>query len=95
MMTLLFGIKDVIWRSFCFQNKDTITLRQAFISIYILCKSDEASFNILVTENIKDFRRNFKTPKFQSVAMATVATGYPQNTVSSRSSWDKHILKIW
>ena len=50
MMTLLFGIKDVIWRSFCFQNKDTITLRQAFISIYILCKSDEASFNILVTE---------------------------------------------
>ena len=90
MMTLLFGIKDVIWRSFCFQNKDTITLRQAFISIYILCKSDEASFNILVTENIKDFRRNFKTPKFQSVA-----TGYPQNIVSSRSSWDKHILKIW
>ena len=58
MMTLLFGIKDVIWQSFCFQNKDTITLRQAFISIYILCKSDEASFNILVTENIKDFRRN-------------------------------------
>ena len=60
MMTLLFGIKDVICRSFCFQNKDAITLRQAFISIY---KSDEASFNILVTENIKDFRRNFKTLK--------------------------------
>ena len=94
-MTLLFGIKGVIWRSFCFQNKDTITLRQAFISIYILCKSDEASFNILVTENIKDIRRNFKTPKFKSVAMATVATGYPQNIVSSRSSWAKHILKIW
>ena len=95
MMTLLFGIKDVIWWSFCFQNKDTITVRQAFISIYILCKSDEASFNILVTENIKDFRRNFKTPKFKSVAMATVATRYPQNIVSSRSSWNKHILKIW
>ena len=31
------------------------------IQIYILCKSDEASFNILDTENIKDFRRNFKT----------------------------------
>ena len=45
MMTLLFCIKDVIWQSFCFQNKDTITLRQVFISIYILCKSDEASFN--------------------------------------------------
>ena len=60
MMTLLFRIKDVIWRSFCFQNKDTITLRQAFISIYILCKSNEASFNILVTENIKDFRRNLR-----------------------------------
>ena len=61
MMRLLFGIKDLIWRSFCFQNKDTITLRQVFISIYILCKYDEASFNILVTEYIKDFRRNFKT----------------------------------
>ena len=65
MMTLLFGIKDVIWRSFSFQNKDTITLRHAFISIYILCKSDDASFNILVTENIKDFRRYFKTRKFE------------------------------
>ena len=74
MMTLLFGLKDVIWRSFCFQNKDPITLRQAFIFIYILWKSDEASFNILVTENIKDFRRNFKTPKFKRVA-----TGYTQN----------------
>ena len=95
MMTLLFGIKDVIWRSFCFQNKDTITLRQAFISIYIFCKSNEASFNISITENIKGFRRKFKTLKFKSVAMATVATGYPQNIVSSRSSWDKHILNIW
>ena len=46
MMTLLFGIKDVIWRPFCFQNKDT-TLRQAFLSIYILYQSDEASCNIL------------------------------------------------
>ena len=44
MMTLLFGIKDVIWWSFYFQNKDTITLRQSFLSIYILCKSDEASY---------------------------------------------------
>ena len=78
MMTLQFGIKDVIWQSFCFQNKDTITLRQAFISIYILCKSDEASFNILATENIKDFRKNFKTRKFKSVVMATAATRYPQ-----------------
>ena len=78
MMTLLFGIKDVIWRSFCFQNKDTITLRQAFISIYILCKSDEASFNILVTENIKDFRRNFKTPKFKSVALQKLSPDTPK-----------------
>ena len=89
MKALLFAIKDVIWRSFCFQKKGTITLRQAFISIYILCKSDEASFNILVTENIKDIRRNFKTLKFKSVALATVATRCPQNIVSSRSSWDK------
>ena len=43
MMTLLFGIKDVMWRPFCFQNKDTITLREAFLSIYILRKFDEAS----------------------------------------------------
>ena len=28
MMTLLFGIKDVKWRPFCFQNKNTITLRE-------------------------------------------------------------------
>ena len=46
-MTLRFGIKDVIWQPFSFQNKDTITLGQAFLSIYILCKSDEASCNIL------------------------------------------------
>ena len=43
MMTLLFGIKDVMWGPFGFQNKDTITLGQAFLSIYILYKSDEAS----------------------------------------------------
>ena len=47
MITLLFGINDVIWQPFCFQNKYTITLRQALESIYILCKSDEASCNIL------------------------------------------------
>ena len=63
MMTLLFGIKDVIWLPFCFQNKDTITLRQAFLSICILCKSDEASY-FKVTENIKDFRTDIKTQKF-------------------------------
>ena len=50
-MTRLFGIKDVIWWSFCFQNKDTITLWQAFLSIYILCKSDEGSCNILGYRN--------------------------------------------
>ena len=46
-MTLLFGLKDVMWRPFCFQNKDIITIGQAFLSIYILWKSDEASWNIL------------------------------------------------
>ena len=53
MMTVLFDIKDVLWQSSCFQNKDTITLRQAFLSIYILCKSDEASCNILGYRNMK------------------------------------------
>ena len=43
MTTLLFGINDVMWWPFRFQNKDTITLGQAFLSIYTLCKSDEAS----------------------------------------------------
>ena len=32
-----FNIKHVIWRSFCFQNKAKITLRQSFLAIYILC----------------------------------------------------------
>ena len=47
MITPLFDIKDVIWQPFCFQNKAKITLRQAFLAIYILCISDEASWNIL------------------------------------------------
>ena len=70
IVTLTVMKKNII-HSLCFQNKDTITLGQAFLSIYILCKSDEASWNILgkliiktVTENIKDFRTNFKTRKF-------------------------------
>ena len=46
-MTPPFEIKDVIWQSLCFQNKAKITLRQAFLAIYILCKSDIASHNIL------------------------------------------------
>ena len=33
MMTILFAIKDTIWQPFCFQNKDTITIGQAFLSI--------------------------------------------------------------
>ena len=78
MMTLLFGIENVIWRPFCFQTKNTITLRKVFLSIYILGKSDEASCNILGYRK-QDFRTNFKTRKF---AMATVAAGYPQNLIS-------------
>ena len=31
----------------------------------------------------------------KSVAMATVVTYTPQNLISSRSSWDKHPLKMW
>ena len=42
-----FDIKDVIWQPFCFQNKAKITLRQAFLAIYILYKSDPANCNIL------------------------------------------------
>ena len=46
-----FDIKDVIQWPLCFQNKAQITLRQAFLVIYILCETDTASCNML----------NFKT----------------------------------
>ena len=35
-----------------------------------------------------------KPENLNSVSMATVVTGYPQNRISSRSSLDKHILKV-
>ena len=41
------NIKDVIWQPFCFQNKAKITLRQAFLAIYSLYKSDTACCDIL------------------------------------------------
>ena len=77
MLTLLFCIKDMIWRPFCFQNKDTITLRQAFLSINILCKSDEASYNILGYRKKKILEQTLRPENFKSVAMASVATEYP------------------
>ena len=40
-------MKDVIWQPFCFQNRAKITLRQAFLGIYILCKPDTATCDIL------------------------------------------------
>ena len=95
MITLPFGINDVIWWPFCFQNKDTITLTQAFLSIYILCKSDEASCTILGYRKYKDFRTNFKTLKFQMLPWQQLLPDTPQNLISSRFSWGKHILKIW
>ena len=55
MMTPLFHIEDVILQPFCFYNKAYITLRQAFLAIYILCKSDEASCNILSFRTYKWF----------------------------------------
>ena len=51
-----FDIKDVIWQPFCFHNKAKITLRQAFLAIYILYKSDRARCNILNFEHINDFQ---------------------------------------
>ena len=51
-----FDIKYVTWWTFCFQNKAKITLRQAFLAISILCKSDIASCNILSLEHINDFQ---------------------------------------
>ena len=43
----LFDIKDVICRPLCFQNEANIILRQVFLAIYILYKSDTARCNIL------------------------------------------------
>ena len=79
MMTLLFGIKYVIWQPFCFQNKDTITFGLSFLSIYIFfCKSDEASCNILgLQKTLKILEQSLRPENVKSTAMATVATGYP------------------
>ena len=38
---------------------------------------------------------NPPTLRPKSVAMATVVAGYPQNLISSRSSWGKYFLKLW
>ena len=88
MMTLLFAIKDMTWWPFCFQNKDIITLRQAYLSICILCKSDEASCNIFrLQKTLKILEQTLRPENFKSVAH--------QNLISCRSSRGKHILKIW
>ena len=43
MMVIYVPVKfEFDWKTI-FQNKGTITVRQAFLSIYILCKSDEVS----------------------------------------------------
>ena len=81
MMTLLFGIKDVIWRSFCFQNKDTITLRQALLSIYILCKSEEASCNILDYKKIlKILEETLRPGNFKVFPLQQLLLDTPQKT---------------
>ena len=33
MKTLLFGIKDVIWRPLCFQNKESFPIHLHFVQI--------------------------------------------------------------
>ena len=49
---LPFDIKNAIWQPFCFKNMDIITLRPAVLAIYILCKSETASY---ILEHINDF----------------------------------------
>ena len=39
--------------------------------------------------------QTLRPKNLKSVAMATVVAGYPQNLISSTSSWDKHPLKLW
>ena len=51
-------IKDMIWRPFRFQNNTKITLRQAFLAIYILWKSDTACCNILNFRTYQWFSNN-------------------------------------
>ena len=45
----------MIWQPFCFQNVSKITIKQAFLAIYILCKSDIAVCNIYILKHLKDF----------------------------------------
>ena len=42
----LLDIKDARWQPFWFPTKAKITFMQGSLAIYILCKSDEASYNI-------------------------------------------------
>ena len=51
-----FDIKDVIYGPHFFQNKAKISLRQVSLAIYILCKSDIASCNILSFRTYCDSR---------------------------------------
>ena len=42
--------------------------------------------------------KRLRPENLKSIAMATVVTGYPpppQHLISSRSSWGRHLLKIW
>ena len=51
-------IEDMTSWPFCFQHKAKITLRQAFLPIYIMYKFDEASCNTLSFRTCKWFSNN-------------------------------------
>ena len=59
-----FDIKVVIWWPICFQNGTKFTLRQAFLDVYILCKSDSTGCNILNFRIIMVFEQLSKVPMF-------------------------------
>ena len=54
-----FDIKDVIWWPFCFHKKGKITLSQAVLAIYFLCKSDTCTCNILNFTTYHCFSNNW------------------------------------
>ena len=73
--------------AFCFQNKAKITLRQAFLAIYILCKSVTATYNILILERINLFE--------ESAMVAMLFFNRSTKFYADCFHSHKHSLQIW
>ena len=52
----IFNIKDVIWWQFFLKQGENYSEALAFLAIYVLCKSDTATCNLLSLDHINDFQ---------------------------------------